>query len=223
MLTSTFRSCLDDSLAFSQCASKNQALSFTFYYLGAKWNVYWLVCHCTGWDATEPEKTRLKWVFTGKGGPWLSSHPFPAVLGSHGHKWKMISSPPATSETSKQVCDSSVFRAVRMFLLNGGWVVNEGWSCLRNRGRMKLGTRWQEKFGIVGFGPSSFPFPPQHNQGPSTLGWGSTSDGEAHLQKQNALLTSWTPHHSNTFCHASQIFHLLLKPQSERSQSLPSC
>lgn len=35
----------------------------------------------------------------------------------------------------------------RTFLLNGGWVVNGGWSCLRNQGRMKLGTRWQDKFG----------------------------------------------------------------------------
>lgn len=115
MLTWTFRSCLSDSLAFSQCASNNQALSFTCYYLGAKWNVYWLVCHCTGSDATAPEKTRLKWVWTGKE-PWLSSHPLPVVLASHG--WTQLADDFITccyiwdSWPLKQVCDSSVFREV---------------------------------------------------------------------------------------------------------------
>lgn len=79
-----------------------------------------------------------------------------------------------------------------------GWVVNEGWSCLRNQGRMKLGTGWQDKFGKIGSRSSSLPLPTSaqlrtklEDQVP--LGWGSTSDGEAHFQKQNTLLTSWTP------------------------------
>lgn len=230
MLTSTFRSCLGDSLAFSQCASNNQALSFTFYYLGAKWNVYWLVCRCAGSDVTELEKTRLKWIFTGKGGPWLSSHPFPFVLGSHGHKWQTISSPPATSETSKQACDSSVFRAV--VLLNEGWVVNKGWSCVRNRGRMKLGTSWRDKFRITGSGSSSFPLPTSAQLRTKLPGlgqhqwwWWCHSKASVKLICKTRTPSWPAEHHSNTICQASQVLHLLLSPgfnpQNERSQNLP--